>query len=75
MERATFLALPRVPGYKYELLDGTARIRPVDSPVVLLEALDQIAERLWKTERERPVAVQPILWAQDDALLDRHLVA
>jgi GNAT superfamily N-acetyltransferase len=33
-----FLALPRVPGYRYEFLDGTARIRPVDHPLILLAA-------------------------------------
>lgn len=38
MESDEFRALPRVPGYKYELLDGTARIRPVDSPLIPLAA-------------------------------------
>jgi hypothetical protein len=38
MDAAKFRTLPRVPGYRYELLDGTARIRPVDSPLILLAA-------------------------------------
>lgn len=38
MDAAKFRTLPQVPGYRYELLDGTARIRPVDSPLILLAA-------------------------------------
>ena len=44
MDAAKFRTLPRVPGYRYELLDGTARIRPVDQFVLVARDAGQRAE-------------------------------
>lgn len=67
MEQSEFLALPRVPGYKYELLDGTARIRPVDSPVILLAA--RTVDVLARASPSEQATVRPLAPDDRDALV------
>lgn len=67
MEQSEFLALPRVPGYKYELLDGTARICPVDSPLILLAA--RTDDVLARTSLSNQATVRPLSPDDRDALV------
>ena len=62
-----FRALPRVPGYKHELIDGTARIRPVDSPLVLLAA--PTADLRTRTQPPDRGTVRPLAPDDRDALV------
>ena len=62
-----FRALPRVPGYKHELIDGTARIRPVDSPLVLLAA--PTADLRTRTQPPDQGTVRPLAPDDRDALV------
>jgi len=66
MDQSEFLALPRVPGYKYELLDGTTRIRPVDSPVILWVA--RTKEVLAQAHSSTGATVRPPAPEDRDAL-------
>jgi GNAT superfamily N-acetyltransferase len=67
MEADEFHALPRVPGYKYELIDGTARIRPVDSPLILLAIrTDDVPAQ---TRPSVPTTVRPLAPNDQDALV------
>jgi ribosomal protein S18 acetylase RimI-like enzyme len=67
MGSSAFLALPRVPGYKYEFLDGTARIHPVDSPLILLAA--RTKDALARTTPSTRVTVRPPAPKDRDALV------
>lgn len=62
-----FRALPRVPGYKHELIDGTVRIRPVDSPLVLLAA--RTADLRARAHPPDPGTVRPLAPGDRDALV------
>lgn len=67
MEADEFRALPRVPGYTHELIDGTARIRPVDSPLILLAIrTDDVPAQ---TRPSVPTTVRPLAPNDRDALV------
>lgn len=62
-----FRALPRVPGYKHELINVTARIRPIDSPLVLLAA--PTADLRTRTQPPDRGTVRPLTPDDRDALV------
>lgn len=70
MDMDTFNALPRHPGYKYELWEGTASIRPAESALATLVA--SLPEALRRTEQrscDAPGAVRRLRPDDRDALV------
>lgn len=67
----TFNALPRHPGYKYELWDGTASIRPADSALATLVAsLREATRRAEQRSCDASGAVRPLRPDDRNALVD-----